>query len=75
VFGNKSHLIFLFPPNLARDKRDKLGQLNGRGKGKGLVRVVMQGVGELGPPASPNVGVFNEGDMVHVFEDLRVFNY
>jgi hypothetical protein len=61
---------------LARDKRDKdkLVQLNGRGKGKGLVRVVIQGVGALGQPAPPNVGVFNEGDMVHVFDGTGAGN-
>ncbi len=36
--------------------------------------VVMQGVGELRPPASPNVQVFNEGDMVHVFEGTAAGN-
>ncbi len=54
--------------------RDKLVHFYGRGKGKGLVWVVMEGGGELCQPATPNVHVFNEGDMVHVFEGTGAGN-
>ena len=54
--------------------RDKLVHFYGRGKGKGLVWVVMEAGGELCLPASPNVQVFNEGDMVHVFEGTGAGN-